>query len=466
MARLPGKDDYVELQDYLKTLRRQWVVIVASTAAFLLLAGLYIATATPIYAARTELFVAAESSTGTPQEQLEASDFTQDRVKSYVQVVDSELVLQPVIDELNLDTSVESLAGRVTATVPTDTVIIAVRVSDASPQRAAAIADAVAASFRTAAVQLEDPEQSNTRVTITVVQTASVPSASVAPNKKLIIGLGLLLGLSIGFAIAVFRDLWDKRVRREIDVTAVTELPVIGRIPREDDAKAHAVLAGEAVHGVRAEAFRQLRTNLQFLNVDRENRSYVVTSSRQGEGKTTTAINLALTLADAGMKVCLVDADLRHPRTAEYLNLEGDVGLAGLLIGVAPLVDALQSWGTTGLDVLTAGRLPPNPSELLNSRAMQELLLELEERYDHVIIDSPPLLAVTDAAILARHAAGVLVVVSLKMRGVVTRPQLSRTLEDLASVQARVLGIVMNRMPTKGPDSISISAYSDYRARE
>jgi len=383
-----------------------------------------------------------------------------------VQVVDSELVLQPVIDELELDTSVASLAGKVSATVPTDTVIIAVGVSDASPQQAATIADAVAASFKTAAAQLEDPETSNTTVTITVFQTASVPSESVAPNKKLIIGLGLLLGLSIGFAIAVFRDLLDKRVRRESDVTAVTDLPVIGRIPLEDDSRTPAVLAGDAMHGVRAEAFRQLRTNLQFVKVDRDTRSYVVTSSRQGEGKTTTAINLALTLADAGMKVCLVDADLRQPGTADYLDLKGEVGLAELLIGVVPLIDALQPWRTTGLDVLTAGSLPPNPSELLGSQAMQELLIELEQRYDHVVIDSPPLLAVTDAAILATHAAGVLVVVSLDMRGVVTRPQLSRTLEDLASVQAPVLGIVINRMPTKGPDSIAVSTYTSYRAHE
>ena len=456
----------MELQDYLKTLRRQWVVVVATTAALLLLAGLYIATATPIYSARTELFVAAESSAGTPQEQLEASDFSQDRVKSYVQVVDSELVLQPVIDELELDTSVASLAGKVSATVPTDTVIIAVMVSDASPQQAATIADAVAASFKTAAAQLEDPETSNTTVTITVVQSAVEPRRAVAPNKKLIIGLGLLLGLSIGFAIAVFRDLLDKRVRRESDVTAVTDLPVIGRIPLEDDSRTPAVLAGDAMHGVRAEAFRQLRTNLQFVKVDRDTRSYVVTSSRQGEGKTTTAINLALTLADAGMKVCLVDADLRQPGTADYLDLKGEVGLAELLIGVVPLIDALQPWRTTGLDVLTAGSLPPNPSELLGSQAMQELLIELEQRYDHVVIDSPPLLAVTDAAILATHAAGVLVVVSLDMRGVVTRPQLSRTLEDLASVQAPVLGIVINRMPTKGPDSIAVSTYTSYRAHE
>jgi capsular exopolysaccharide synthesis family protein len=456
----------VELQDYLKTLRRQWVVVVASTAAFLLLAGLYIATATPIYAAQTELFVAAESSTGTPQEQLEASDFTQDRVKSYVQVVNSEFVLQPVIDELELDSSVESLAGRVSATVPTDTVVIAISVTDTSPEQAARLADAVAASFKSAADQLEDPEQSNTTVTITVVQSASEPKSAVAPNKKLIIGLGLLLGLSIGFAIAVFRDLLDKRVRRESDVTAVTDLPVIGRIPLEDDSRTPAVLAGDAMHGVRAEAFRQLRTNLQFVKVDRDTRSYVVTSSRQGEGKTTTAINLALTLADAGMKVCLVDADLRQPGTADYLDLKGEVGLAELLIGVVPLIDALQPWRTTGLDVLTAGSLPPNPSELLGSQAMQELLIELEQRYDHVVIDSPPLLAVTDAAILATHAAGVLVVVSLDMRGVVTRPQLSRTLEDLASVQAPVLGIVINRMPTKGPDSIAVSTYTSYRAHE
>lgn len=455
----------MELQDYVRIVRRRWVVIVATTAACLLVAGLYIALATPIYAARTELFV-AESSAGTPQERVEASDFTQDRVKSYVQVVDSELVLQPVIDELGLDTSVEALETQVSATVPTDTVVIAITVTDKSPQQAARIADAVATSFQSVAAQLEDAEQADTSVTVTVLQTASEPSTAVSPNRKLILALAVLLGLSIGFAIAVFRELWDKRVRRESDIAQVTDLPVIGRLPLEGDSHSTAVLVGPAMQGIRAEAFRQLRTNLQFLNVDRDYRSYVITSSLKGEGKTITAINLALTLAEAGTRVCLVDADLRQPRMADYLDLEGEVGLAGLLRGADPLPNVLQKWGNTGLDVLTSGQLPPNPSELLGSRAMQQLVLELENLYDLVIIDSPPVLAVTDAAILARHTAGVLVVVASGTRGVVSRSQLSRTLDDLAAVDAAVLGIVMNRMPTKGPDSIPISEYSAYRAHE
>jgi succinoglycan biosynthesis transport protein ExoP len=166
-------------------------------------------------------------------------------------------------------------------------------------------------------------------------------------------------------------------------------------------------------------------------------KTIVVTSSLPGEGKSTTAINLAITLADAGSRVALIDADLRRPSLAEYMGLEGEVGLTTVLIGQADLRDAIQPWGDSSLHVLPSGQIPPNPSELLGSLSMANLLEQLTNRYDIVLIDTPPLLPVTDAAILATITGGALVVAAADR---LHRQQLTDGLGSLETVGARVLG--------------------------
>jgi len=451
----------VELQDYVKIVRNHWKLVVVCVALLLGLAVTYILTSTPVYSARAELFV-AESNASTPQERVEASDFTLDRVKSYVYVVDSEIVLAPVIEELDLDLTTSELAGKVSATVPTDTVVIQIRVSDTSPELAQRIANATAEQFRSVTTRLDG--EAATSSTITVLGRAEEPTQPIAPNRKLVIGFGLMLGIAAGLTAAVVRERWDNRIRREDDVRAITALPIIGRIPKDAESERfRPVIDGDALHGMRAEAFRQLRTNLQFLDLEHDMEALVVTSSLPGEGKTTVAINLALALADAGTSVCLVDADLRQPKVARYLALEGDVGLTDVLIGAAGHPEAIQPWGRTGLDVITSGHLPPNPSELLGTSRMDTLIDALHKEYQLVIIDTPPLLAVSDASAVARHGSSVLVVTRAGTRDAVTRPQLGRTLDDLRTAGADVLGIVMTQLPTKGPDSIPMTAYKAYR---
>jgi capsular exopolysaccharide synthesis family protein len=188
---------------------------------------------------------------------------------------------------------------------------------------------------------------------------------------------------------------------------------------------------------------------LQFLDIADRPKTIVVTSSLPGEGKSTTAVNLAITLADAGSRVALVDADLRRPSIAEYMGLEGEVGLTTVLIGQADLQDALQPWGDRHLHVLTSGQVPPNPSELLGSRSMATLLTQLASQYDMVLIDTPPLLPVTDAAILAKITGGAVVVAGA---GTVQRQQLADGLGSLEDVGARVLGVVLNRLAHKQTD--------------
>jgi capsular exopolysaccharide synthesis family protein len=196
-------------------------------------------------------------------------------------------------------------------------------------------------------------------------------------------------------------------------------------------------------HGQRAESIRRLRTNLQFVDVDSGPRSILVTSSVPSEGKTTTVVNLAVALADAGSRVLLVDADLRRPSVAPVMGLEGSAGLTSILIGQASLGDVVQPWRNGRLDVLASGPVPPNPSELLGSAAMASLLADLTATYDVVLLDSPPLLPVTDAAILSRRAGGTLVVVGTDR---IHKAELHDALGALEAVDAHVLGLVLNKV--------------------
>lgn len=449
----------MQLQDYLRTLRRGWRSIVISVLAFLFLGLLVIARSEPTYAATAELFVAPGSTPGT-DELVQGSGFYEDRVKTYALIVDSALVLEPVIEELGLDVSSSELALQVSATAPVETVLLRIRVTDTSPDRAAAIANGVAERFRDVALELEsvDTPDQDPVVRITVVEPANAPSAPIAPNKKLILALAAMLGIAVGFGLAVFREALNNRIRTEADLREASDTPVVGKIPQKerDD---RLLLVGDAAQGLRAEAFRQLRTNLEYLDISGKHHAFVVTSALPGDGKTVTAINLALTIAESGVSVCLVEADLRRPRVSRLLDLESEVGLTSLIIKAVTLEQAVQPWGDSGLHVISAGHLPPNPSELLSSQEMIDLLERLKTTYDFVIIDTPPLLAVTDAAVLARRCGGAIMVVSNRGRKTVTREQFSEASDSLESAGTHVLGVVLNRLPTKGPDAIALSEY-------
>jgi polysaccharide biosynthesis transport protein len=454
----------VQLHDYLRIVRRGWRLIAASVGVCLLLGGLIIVMSESKYAATAELFVAPGSGPSTA-ELVQGSAFFADRVKTYAEIVDSAVVLEPVIEELGLNQSSRSLANSVSATAPLDTVLLRIRVTDTDPERAATVANAVATRFQTVATELETVEGSDEDpvVRVTVVQPATVPTVPISPNKRLILIFAAMIGLAIGFAIAVFREAMNKRIRSESDLRTLTDMPVVGKIPHKAKDE-RLLLIGDAARGLRAEAFRQLRTNLQYVDISGEHRTFVITSALPGEGKSITAANLALTIADAGTSVCLIEADLRRPRISRLLDLESEIGLTSIIIGNVAAETAVQRWGDTGVDVIAAGHLPPNPSELLSSRAMIDLLDHLQRAYDFVILDTPPLLAVTDAAILARRCGGAIVVVSNRGRRTVTREQLLEAFENLESAGTKVLGVVLNRLPSKGPDAIALSEY-EYMAR-
>ncbi len=305
--------------------------------------------------------------------------------------------------------------------------------------------------FTTTVADLESVSDSSpSPVKVSIVSAPSTPTVPVSPRPVRNIALGLVLGLLVGFGLALLRDLLDTTVKGEADLPQVTDAPVVGGIPFETDAAKHPLVVQAVPHGLRAEGFRTLRTNLQFIDATTHPRSIVFTSSIAGEGKSTMAANLAMTMAAAGSRVCLIEADLRRPKLLDYLGLDGSVGLTDVLIGQIEVKAALQHFGKGDLWVLGSGPIPPNPSELLGSVLMQRALRELESRFDIVLIDAPPLLPVTDAAVLSTVAGGTVVVVGV---GMVDRDHLTKALQSLESVKANLLGLVLNRIPTKGADA-------------
>jgi capsular exopolysaccharide synthesis family protein len=321
------------------------------------------------------------------------------------------------------------------------------------------MSQAVANSLISVVDSLEKPRTGGTSpVRLSVIKPATAPVAPSAPNTKLNLLLGLLVGLALGIAASILRTTMDSRIRGEADLRQVTDSPLLGAISFDQDATRKPLLTQAAPQSPRAESFRQLRTNLQFANVSGEAKTILVTSSVPGEGKSTTGTNLAIALAQAGQTVCLVDADLRRPMVNEYLGLDRNVGLTTALVGSGDVNDLLQPWGDEHLFVLTSGQIPPNPSELLGSVEMKHLIERLEQAFDTVVIDAPPLLPVTDAAVLSQHVGGVVLVVgSQKLR----RQDLEKSLSALEMVGANLLGVVLNRLPAKGPDAYSYSYYGN-----
>ncbi|AQX81146.1 polysaccharide biosynthesis tyrosine autokinase [Plantibacter sp. MCCC 1A11337] len=446
----------MELTDYLRVLRKYWVLIVALVLVGVAAAAAYSLAKTPEYSSSAKVFVSTQSSDNV-SDLTQGNTYSQQRVKTYVNLVSTPIVLQPVIAALELNITAGQLGGQVSAVATPDTTIIQITATSEDPVLAAELANTTAESLTGVVAKIESTDDGATSpVKLTRVQEANVPTTPGSPNVPLNLALGVLVGLALGVAFAVLRETLDTRIRNERDIEGLTEIPIMGGIAFDPKAKQRPLIVQADPKSPRAESFRSLRTNLQFLDVSDQPRSYVVTSSIQSEGKSTTAANLAIALADAGHRVIIIDADLRRPKLATYFDLEGAVGLSDVLIRRATLEDTMQPWGRGALTVLPAGAIPPNPSELLGSSVMQKLISGLEKQFDYVLIDAPPLLPVTDGALLARHTGGALVVVAA---GRTHKNQLKGALEALVHVNASVAGLVMTMVPTKGPDAYGYARY-------
>lgn len=445
----------MEIQDYLKILKARWIIIGVTVVVAILGALGASLLATPQYESSARMFVST-SGGASVGEAYQGNLFSQQRVASYSELVTSEALAARVLGVLPLALTPSQLAAKVRASSTPDTVLFDIVVTDSSPTQAREIANAMATELTAQVRELETPENGGSpSAGVKTFQEAAASEAPVTPKTKRNIALGTVVGLLLGIALALVRDRLDNTIKNRREIEAISGKSLVGTIPFDKMRKTHpAVDFQDLAQSSSAEAFRELRTNLQFLEVDHPPRVIVVTSAIPSEGKTTTAVNLAVALAEAGHHVVLVEGDLRRPRISKYLGLIGSVGLSTVLAGQAKVDEVLQPTKYEGLQALASGPLPPNPSELLGSEASRALMVELRSKFDYVIVDGAPLLPVTDSAVLTTHSDGALLVTRY---GHTKSNELSRAIGNLENIGAHVLGVVLALTPSKKGDMYSYS---------
>lgn len=402
-------------------------------------------TTTPIYTSKARVYLAAQGrSANDPNAGNGTYIITIKDLNTYVAVLGSPDVLDPLRQQLDLPpgTPID-----VSAEVSETASILDITARSSDPKLAADIANAVGPQLARVAGKFSTLLASaGQQVASTTISPATPAATPTSPDTKVNLLLGVLLGLVAGVGLAFVRHTVDTKVRDDKDVTSLSRSPLLGRLPMEKAATGRLLTVEGDPHGHHAEAIRRLRTNLMFVDVTTGGHSFVVTSSMPGEGKTTTAVNLAMAVADAGSKVLLIDADLRNPSVARTLGLEGSVGLTTILLGRATAEDVVQRWRDTNLFVLAAGQIPPNPSELLGSEPMEELFVKLRHDYDFILIDSPPVVPVIDAVIVDRLTGGMLMVVAVDRT---KKRDLSSALKSLDTIGVKVSGFTLNMTPVK-----------------
>jgi capsular exopolysaccharide synthesis family protein len=435
----------MEIGEYLAALRKRWYVIVVLALVGAGFGYQQAQASTPMYRSTAKVFVSLARG-DTVADLVQGSTYTRNLVESYVQLSTVPAVLEPVIAKLDLPVSAKQLAASVHAEAPLDTMLIEISATSPSPERASTVANAVATQLSKTVESLSPTSTDGVAsVKITMVGEATPAGVPFSPKTKLLVATGGAAGLAIGFIIALAWARLDTKVRDTTDLPREPARPLLGVIPHDRSISTEGPRTIiEHPRGALAEAYRRVRANLDFLDSTDPVKAFVVTSTVPREGKSTTSVSLALALADTGRRVLLVDADLRRPAVARICGLEGEVGLTTILARKATLAEVRQPWGVEGLDVVTAGRVPPNPTQLIDSAAIAAFLEEAKASYDMVIVDTSPLLAVSDAAVLARRTNGAIVVARARK---VDKHHLDEALTTLDTLGAPCLGLVLNSGP-------------------
>ncbi|GAB3308217.1 polysaccharide biosynthesis tyrosine autokinase [Epidermidibacterium keratini] len=429
------------LYDYVRAIRTHWIVILVLALLGAAAGYGYSQLVQPLYRSETQVIVVPTRG-DSATDLVQGSNYVQSLVQTYSILATSPTVLDPVIDDLGLDDTAARLARRIDVTVPLDTVAITIGVTDPSPELARETADAIADELASAVEEVSPVgADQQPAVQVETIATARSPQFPIIPNTRLNTGIGLAAGLALGVVFALVRRKLKTKVSDAQGVSELTDLPILGEIPMVSDSMSVARAIDAHPHGRVAESMRQVAANLKFVDIDKSRRVIMVTSGLSTEGKSSVSLGLALTLAEAGHRVLYLEADLRRPSAATYTQLEGSVGLTNVLISDLTLVEAAQSWGRSNLTILTSGPTPPNPGYLLSSGRLQQVIEEGRARFDYVIVDTAPVLVVSDALWLSAYVDGTIFVVRANRT---KQEQLTEALGALENTHTPILGVVVD----------------------
>ncbi|MBV7301762.1 polysaccharide biosynthesis tyrosine autokinase [Corynebacterium sp. TAE3-ERU2] len=402
------------------------------------------------YVSQATVYISVNQATGEAANPYQASLTSQQMVKSYAELVTNAAVTNKVVDRVVPPISRKEVEQALSASANANSVLLEISATTDQAQLSKDIADATIEVFTNMVKKTSTPEgQSLPTISANVVAPPSLPEEPSNPSPVAFALAGAFLGLALGLLIALIVHMTDRRLRTHDDVAEITTLPQLGTIPEDKHISENKQIDFSGGFSRTAESFRTLRTNLQFCAIDSNPRIIQITSALAGSGKSITALNLAASLAEQGEKVCLIEGDLRRPRLTEYMEIDAPVGLTNVLRREMDLEDALID-DASGVTLLASGPIPPNPAEIIGSNAMSELLQQLKDTYDYVIVDSAPVLPVTDAALLARIVDGT---VMIARWNTTTRDNLTSSIDALEKVNAQLLGVVLSRTVESGRKS-------------
>lgn len=501
----------MSLRDYWRVVtRRKWVVVAAVLAAVIPAVVLSLLQ-DPQYRATGEIIIRTGASSSVFNTGAQAARDPDRFIQNEISVLEGEVVYARLKENLGLANDPPNVTGAARA----DTDVVTVSVASGDPDTAAELVNAyivaytdvkteqAISSFETASnelqgsitllqtqideleAQIEDASgtevetlesqqrslldrQGSLRETLDrlridagisnqgaeVVRPATAPREPFAPTPVRTAILALIVGLLIGLGAAFLVDYLDQSIKHPGDLeklrSPIPLLAVVPLVPAPD----HRPISLSTPNDLSVEAYRSLRTSVQFLGIERDVQVLQITSAMPGEGKTTTATNLAVVLAQTGAHVVIIDADLRKPRIHQVFGLPAQIGLTDNLVGDP--IDLTLQGVEGGPEVIVSGAIPPNPSEMLSSKRMTEVINELRKRFDYIVVDSAPTLPVSDAMALSRQVDGTLVVIQA---GRVGLPQVRQTIATLEQVNATILGLVLNKATEASDAGYGYSGY-------
>lgn len=445
----------ISLQELFFILRKRlWLIILLLVVSVVLSGLVSIYVLEPEYETFTTLMV------GRPKDyqvdsKIEYNDLllNQKLVHTYGVLVKSRDVSDKVIENLGLDLTFNQFSNKVSVNLVKDTEVIKIQVTDTDPKLATDIANETASVFMDSVVKFMKVEN------VQIIDKAQVPNTPISPKPKLNMAIAGVLGLMIGVFIAFLLEYLDKTIKTPEDVENHLKLSVIGAIPKVD-INQNTIISLTDPKSPTTEAFRTLRTNIQFSSVDKKLKTIIVTSSTPSEGKSTIAVNLAGIMAQGEEKVLLIDCDLRKPRVHRLFGISNSKGLTNILVGDNVVEEVAYKYeGLENFEIITSGPIPPNPAELLGSKRMNMFLQTVKEEYDMVILDTSPVGVVTDSAVLSTIADGILLVAAAGQTDI---EKVVRGKELLDKVGANIIGTILNKVPIGGKSYYQYGYYSYY----
>lgn len=395
---------------------------------------------TPVYQAKTQLLI---NETSNPS----INDYTailmsERQVRTYSVMLTNRLLLEAVIADLDLNMTVQDLADTVQVELIRDTRLIVITIENPDPNRAANIANAIATRFIEQLQTIENSANSG----VIHLEPATAPKSPARPQVLMNTILAAIAGLALSLGVVFLIEALDDTIHTPEDVSRYLGLPIFGVIPSHVIETGKPITIAEPRSPV-SDAYRNLRANIHFASVDRPLKTLLITSCMPGEGKSTLAANLGVVLAQSDLKTAIVDADFRRPHVHKNMGLPNRRGLSDLLAEQPVLLkDKLQQTEIESLKVLTSGSLPPNPTELLGSEKIFQILQLLGDQADMLVIDTPPMLVVADAAVIASRLDGVLMVIKPGATRITAARQ---SIEQLRRAKANLLGVVLNDINIK-----------------